>query len=41
MLETLPGFHLDSDEVIVVLLQLSPRSILMVEGLLHLLEAPE
>jgi len=39
--ETILGLYLDSEEVILVLLQLSPRSVLVVEGLLHLLKAPE
>ena len=37
----LTRLHLDSEEVITVLLQLPRRSILVVEGLLHLFEALE
>ena len=41
LLETLPKFHLDGKEVIVVLPQLPSGSALVVEILLHLLEVPE
>ena len=38
LFETLLGLYLDSKEVIVVLSQLSSRSVLVVENLLHLSE---
>jgi len=41
VLETLPRLHLDSEEVIGVLLQLPSRSVLVIENQLHLLKAPE
>ena len=39
--ETLPGLHLDYEEVIVIFLLLSLGSVLMVESLLHLFKALE
>jgi len=37
VLEAVSGFHLDGEEVIVVLLEFASGSELIVEGLLHLL----
>ena len=36
--KTLPGLHFDREEVISILLQLSSRSVLVIESLFHLFE---
>ena len=41
MFEALFGFHLDHEEVIVILLKLPSESILVIESLLHLFETPK
>jgi len=40
VLEALSGLYLDCKEVIVVPLELLPRSVLVIESLVHLFEAP-
>ena len=41
MFEALSSVHLDCEEVVVVLLKLPSGSVLVIESLLHLFEAPE
>ena len=41
MFEALSGLHLDSEEVIAALLELSLGSVLVIESMIHLFEAPE
>ena len=41
LFEAIPKLHFDGEEVVVVLLEPPSGSVLVVEGLLHLLKAPE